>query len=325
LRLASFNLENLSDGSSAEVPLPARLEVLKPQLKRLNPDIICFQEVDATKTHSGEQRQLAALDRLLDGSQLANFHQASTTLEETGAPADRHNLVTLSRWPINRTVQYANDLVATPRYATVTSIPKEEDAAEILWDRPILAVEIKLPDGRTLHILNVHFKAQLASVIPGQKVGPFAWKSVSGWAEGYFVASIKRAGQALECRMVVDHIFDDDPSALIAVAGDFNSDAREVPLRIISGSTEDTGNGALARRSLALLEHSVSKSQRFTVVHRGHKLMMDHILVSRQLMADYRSFSVHNEMLGDELVAYTLIEAAPDSFHAPIVAEFAFD
>ena len=325
MRLASFNLENLSDSSHAEAPLSARLEVLKPQLKRLDPDIICFQEVDATKKHSGGQRQLTALDHLLDESQLGNFHQAHTTHDETGAPADRHNLVTLSRWPINQTRQYANDLVAPPRYASVTSIPKQNSAAEIVWDRPILDVEIKLPDGRVLHVLNVHFKAQLASVIPGQKVGPFAWKSVPGWAEGYFIASIKRAGQALECRMVVDHIFDGDPSALIAVAGDFNADTREVPLRIISGSTEDTGNGVLAVRSLALLEHSVPKSQRFTVVHRGHKLMMDHILVSRQLMAHYRSFSVHNEMLGDELVAYTLIDAAPDSFHAPIVAEFDFD
>jgi hypothetical protein len=30
-------------------------------------------------------------------------------------------------------------------------------------------------------------------------------------------------------------------------------------------------------------------------------------------------------MLGDELVAYTLVEAAPDSYHAPVVATFELD
>jgi hypothetical protein len=34
---------------------------------------------------------------------------------------------------------------------------------------------------------------------------------------------------------------------------------------------------------------------------------------------------VHNEALGDELVAYTQIDAAPDSYHAPIVAQFEDD
>jgi hypothetical protein len=46
------------------------------------------------------------------------------------------------------------------------------------------------------------------------------------------------------------------------------------------------------------------------------------LLVSRELLANYRGFEVHNEALGDELVAYTLIESAPDSYHAPIVARF---
>ena len=53
-------------------------------------------------------------------------------------------------------------------------------------------------------------------------------------------------------------------------------------------------------------------------------LMLDHLLVSRQLLSRYRGIEIHNEALGDELVAYTLIDAAPDSYHAPIVARFEF-
>ncbi len=168
----------------------------------------------------------------------------------------------------------------------------------------------------------MHLKAPLASFIPGQKAGPFAWKSVAGWAEGFYLAAMKRAGQALEARLLVDRMFDDTPDALIAVCGDFNSEEREVPFRILAGDTEDTGNGRLAGHELVALEHTLSDSRRFTVIHAGRKLMLDHILVSRPLLGRFRTMEVHNEALGDELIAYTLIERTPESYHAPVVADF---
>lgn len=171
-------------------------------------------------------------------------------------------------------------------------------------------------------MINLHLKAPLAAYVPGQKIGPFAWQSVSGWAEGFLRAAIKRSGQALEVRLLIDQIFEEDPQALLVLAGDFNAEEREVPLRMLVGSPEDTGNGLLVPHSLVLLEHTVPESQRFTVIHRGRKQMLDHLLVSRTMFAKYRNIEIHNEMLGDELVAYTLIEAAPESYHAPVVAEF---
>ena len=50
--------------------------------------------------------------------------------------------------------------------------------------------------------------------------------------------------------------------------------------------------------------------------------MVDHLLVSRALMAFYRGLEIHNEALGDEVVAYAGIDRSPESFHAPLVAEF---
>ena len=41
------------------------------------------------------------------------------------------------------------------------------------------------------------------------------------------MAAMKRSGQALEARLTVDAIFDAEPEALIAVAGDFNAEAAE--------------------------------------------------------------------------------------------------
>lgn len=323
MRIASFNLENLSDDPSAGAAIAERHAILRPQLARLDADILCLQEVDASRETASAPRRLTALDALLAQTPYRDFHRASTLRPGTEEPRDRHNLVILSRWPIQQVSQYANMLVPPPRYGCVTAEPPEADDA-IVWDRPILLAAIALPSGHTLHAVNMHLKAPLASFVPGQKTGPFAWKSVPGWAEGYFVAAIKRAGQALEARMAVDRIFDADPNALVAVCGDFNAEEREVPFRILAADTEDTGNGQLAARELVALEHSLPEFRRFTLIHAGRKMMLDHILVSRPLLAHYRAMEVHNEALGDELIAYTLVENTLESYHAPVVADFEF-
>ncbi len=104
--------------------------------------------------------------------------------------------------------------------------------------------EIDLGDGPSLHVFNLHLRAPLAAVIPGQKSAPFEWKSVPGWAEGYYLAALKRSGQVLEERLAVDRIFDQDPDARIAVMGDFNADDHQAPLRLLCAAprTPKTGN-----------------------------------------------------------------------------------
>jgi endonuclease/exonuclease/phosphatase family metal-dependent hydrolase len=320
LRIASFNVENLSGAPAATSP-EERYAILRPQLERLAADVLCLQEVDGARDNAAGPRSLKVLDAFLAGTPYSGYHRSSTCKPGTGEPRDKHNLVILSRWPIEHIAQYANDLVPAPRYQCVTADPRGGDDA-IAWDRPILEARIALPGGRKLHAINMHLKAPLASFIAGQKLGPFAWRSVSGWAEGCYLAAIRRAGQALEARILADRIFDCEPDALLAVCGDFNAEERETPFRILAGDTEDTGNGQLAFRELIALEHTLPEFRRFTVIHAGRRLMLDHILVSRPLLACYETMEVHNEALGDEIVGYTLIERNPESYHAPIVASF---
>lgn len=325
MRLASYNVENLTDSADYDVPLAARLEILVPQMERLAADIICFQEVDATHRTPGAPRELTALSQLNEAAGYGGYYIAHTTHPKTGHPRDKHNLVVASRWPILNVAQYCNDLVPAPLYRSATAEPGSTGNSPILWDRPILHVEIELPDGSPFHILNMHLKSPQASYIAGQKSGPFAWKTVSGWAEGYFLATIKQAGQALEARMLVDRLFNAAADGLIAVVGDFNAEEHDSPFRILKGDGEDTGNGRLVARSLVPLEHSLPESQRFSVIHRGRKMMLDHLLVSRRLLGHYRGIEIHNEALSDELVGATMVDATPESYHAPIVASFEFE
>ncbi|MGE4217935.1 MAG: endonuclease/exonuclease/phosphatase family protein [Alphaproteobacteria bacterium] len=321
LRIATFNLESLDDAPGLDPPLPRRLAVLRPILDRLDADLLCLQEVNGQLPGGRQPRQLLALDALLAGTPLGDFHRAATPGPH-GAPADRHNLVVLSRWPILESRSLRHDLVPPPLYRPVTALPPSAAAAPVEWDRPILHAAIALPGGRRLDLLNLHLRAPLAAPVAGQKQSSFVWRSAAGWAEGFYIAAMKRTGQALEARLLVDRLFDADPDGLIAVAGDLNAEALETPVRAIQADAEDTGNPALAGRSLSAVETGVPEAGRFSVLHHGRRLMLDHLLASPALARCCRRTDILNEGLLDEYFAYLAGLHPAASFHAPVVAEF---
>ncbi|MFQ5974190.1 MAG: endonuclease/exonuclease/phosphatase family protein, partial [Alphaproteobacteria bacterium] len=234
LRIASFNLENLDDSADAAVPLETRMAVLRPQLLRLEADVLCLQEINGQRLRKGEPRRLIALDRLLEDTPYRDYARASTS-GPGGGVADVHNVVILSRFPIVGSSELRHQLVEPPTHRMITAPEPSGDTERIRWDRPVMLTELDA-GGARLHVLNIHLRAPLAAIIPGQKQGAFSWRSVGGWAEGFFIAAVKRAGQALEVRLMVDRLFDADPGALVAVCGDFNAGLDEVPTRIIRGA-----------------------------------------------------------------------------------------
>ena len=81
----------------------------------------------------------------------------------------------------------------------------------------------------------------------------------------------------------------DNHDAKIVVAGDFNAGDHETPLKILAGAEEDTGNGLLAARSLAILDRSLPEDRRYSVMHHGRPEMLDHILCSRAMLAHFQN------------------------------------
>lgn len=316
LRIATFNLENLDDRTPSG--FADRLTVLRPQMLRLRADILCLQEVNAREDSRHGPRHLSALDALLDGTGYEGYHRL-VSLNRVGQRfSDHHNLVILSRLPILSGRQIWHDLLAPPRLAVAAQGGAEQ---MVEWDRPLLQAAIDLGGGQMLHLFNLHLRAPRAAHLPGHK-DHGVWSSVGAWAEGFFHASIKAAGQSLEARLAVDGLFDAEEAPLIAVCGDLNALDREVPVRTLRGDEEDTGNGHLAARSLVPVERSLPESLRHSVIHHGRPLMLDHILVSRALLGRYLGSELHNETLGDELVSPSHVQMPPDSYHAPLVAEF---
>ncbi len=319
LRIATFNLESLDEGPGVAPALEARLPILAPMLERLAADVICFQEVNAQPREGGKGRDFAALGRLLAAAGLSGY--AVVHSEKRGAgPADHHNLATASHVPIEETHQLWHDLVPAPRHGYVTAGPALGADASLAWERPVLYTRLRAPGGETLHLYNVHLRAPLACPVPGQKEGAFAWKSIAGWAEGYYLSEIKRAGQAFELRLALDRLFDAEPSAHVCIAGDFNAEEHHAPIEILRGEEDNTGNPALAARVMVPVERAVPASSRYSVIHQGRRQMLDHVMASRALMGHLRGCEIHNEALSDEVTAYGRPSSL--SYHAPVVAVF---
>ena len=322
LRLATFNLENLDDHPRDGIDFAERIAVMRPQLLRLRADVLCLQEVNSHSLTKSGPRLFAALDRLLAGTEYEHWHRVVSLNRGGVHPADKHNLVIVSRLPVLSHRQVWHDLVAPCSWVAAHVDPPGPAGAAVEWDRPIVHAVLDRGGGRRLHIVNVHLRAPRVVWLSGQKDRAGRWSSVAGWAEGFFLTAVKQAGQALEIRLLVESIFDAEPEAEVAVLGDFNGTDHEAALRIIRGNEEDTGNGHLSMRMLVPLERSLPESQRFSVIHHGRPVLLDHILVSRPLLGRYLGVELHNESLGDELVSPATIGAPPQSYHAPMVAEF---
>jgi endonuclease/exonuclease/phosphatase family metal-dependent hydrolase len=322
MRLGTFNLENLDLTPDMPVPFEVRAAVLRPVLERLQADILCLQEVNGQHVPDVPERRLVALERLLHGTPYATYHRAATCSPSGRGVASVHNLVTLSRFPISRHRDIRHERMKPLLHAYLSG-PLQGNAPEpVVFDRPLLHAEIALPDGRSLDVINLHLRAARASAIPGEKVTSSQWRTTGGWAEGYFLSALKRNAQALELRLIVDDILARDPERLLAIAGDFNAEDDETPVRLVAAAAEETGNPGHAALSLSVLDRSLPADRRWSVMVRGRPEMLDHILVSQALRRHFRGIEVHSDGLADADLAGA---AVAGSTHAPLVVELACD
>jgi endonuclease/exonuclease/phosphatase family metal-dependent hydrolase len=322
MRLATFNIESLDLPPKAEVPFEARAAALRPILERIAADILCLQEVNGQHVTGSPERRLVALDMLLQGTCYAAYQRAATSGPTGRGVASVHNLVTLSRYPVRRVREVRHEHVQPLLHRYVTGGSTGSEPQPIAFDRPLLLTEVEMSGGQVLDVINLHLRAPRASAIPGEKLNSSQWRTTSGWAEGYYLSSLKRTAQALELRLLVDAIFAHDPEHLIAVAGDFNAEDHETPLRLVVAAEEQKGNPVLASHSLVVLDRAIAADRRWSVLHRGRPEMLDHILASQSLATRLRGIEAHNEGLADEAIGAAAIAG---SSHSPLLAEFALD
>ncbi|ARN81915.1 endonuclease/exonuclease/phosphatase family protein [Methylocystis bryophila] len=326
-RIATFNLENLDWTAARDRQFERRIAVLRPLLRDLRADVLCLQEIAGRKSEPHAPRQLLALDRLLEETPYSAYFRASSTRPGADVPADVHNLVILSRWPIVATRQIYHDLVAKWRWSALGDDSNESSSIEVAFDRPLLYAAIDLPGAGPLHLINLHLRAPRPVPLPGGSA------SSRKRVEGLFLAAQKRERQALEARLCVEDIFDADEEATIALCGDLNVDEHDAASTILeanfeggardSEASERAGRAdpasAFSPRALEPLETRVPLERRYSVLHAGEPRLIDHILASASLARRCESVEILNEGLQDEAFAQDPIDG---SLHAPVVASF---
>ncbi len=315
-RLATFNLESFDERASEPQAFANRVAALQPLLMQVDADVFCLQEVNAQEQGRKQPRVFQALDHLLAGTPYSRFYRSHSVNPHTMRPSDVHNLVTLSRWPIVQTQQLVHNFIPAWRMPASNFGAAGADV-EICFDRPTLVSEIAKPGG-ALHILNMHLRAPRAAPLPQSGHGGH-WTTNADWARGFYIAALKRQGQALEARLAIDAILDSDAGARIAVCGDLNAENFETPLRILRGVPDEGGPALLAARALTALELRLPQQRRFSVIHDRRPVLLDHILVSNSLESDCTGVEILNEELADEA---HVIGPVAGSLHAPLIAKF---
>lgn len=310
IRVATWNPLDLgaqhapgpSDGSAAELLPELHLLATRRMLRRIRADVVALQEVFSDE----------GLDAAIEGTPYARYFR--TPLDPD--PEVERSQVILSRFPLR-------DYRLHRQRSRLSWFARGEGAGhEVRWNRPIVEVSIDLPGIGQTRLLTVHLKSKRPSETPGLMGGPGRWTSLAAHGEGMALSSLKRVGQALELRRLVDGIFDRYEDARVMVVGDFNDTLDSVPLSIIRGSYVEARNLELWDRELYPVELSLPDEKRFTLLHDGRPQMIDHVLISRALLASFHSARVLNETIRDHWATPRGLDLLPESDHAPVVAEF---
>lgn len=321
MKLATFNMESFGADRFEVAALKPRLEALRPRIRELDADILCLQEVNAQKVKGARSRQFLALDLLIAGTQYETYHCAASERASGKGPGDRHNLVILSRYPILSHESVFQQLAHAPLWMPSTAEPSYGEPETVTFERPILKSVVDLGWAKPLHLFVVHLRAPIAAVIRGGKTSATTWKSGSAWAEGYLLSVLKQTAQALELRLAVEKVFDDDEQAQIVLTGDFNATGETGTLRLLRADPDDTGSPDLKPRRLFQLDAALPLEKRQTVIHKGKGQALDHILASAAMADRTRDVRVFNYGLPDEV-----LDAGDDSYagsyHAAMRAEF---
>ncbi|MEP3045571.1 MAG: endonuclease/exonuclease/phosphatase family protein [Roseibium sp.] len=324
MKLATFNLESFGANRLNEDDLGPRIEALRPKILELEADILCLQEVNAQKVRGAEQRQFQALDQLLSGTRYEAYQRVSSDWAPGEGPGNRHNLLILSRYPITEVESLFNRHANPPRWLPMSADPAYDSAQNVTFERPILKTTIDLGRPKPLHLFVVHFRAPIAAAIRGGKNEDRSWKSLTAWAEGYQLSILKQTAQALELRLAVEALFEEDEHAEVILTGDFNATGETGTLRLLRADPDDTGSPDFVHRRLYQLDASLPIEKRQTVIHKGKGLTLDHVLASSALTDRVSDVRVYNHALPDEIYDDDDDDYA-GSYHAAMRVEFDID
>ena len=283
-------------------------------VRRIDADVLALQEAGPPET----------LDRLLDALE----HRGGYGPPIVGtADARGIRCALLTRVPVLRSEVHVTDALPFPVFHEGDPPPF---GARLPLRRGIVHARIDAGAFGPIDLFVAHFKSRRPAPLrdaAGNAARGLGSATPRERAESELRSLIWRSAEALYVRSKVDDVFAADPNAMAAVLGDFNDVAGSVPVNIVAGS-----GGSERIGELQSCAEVVPEGGRFSIIHRGNGMQIDHILVSAPLRARLKDAWILNDALrehspvfaGNSGAAGAPCDALPtiDSDHAPFVARF---
>ena len=301
LSIATFNVKNLlaPRDETERALLPERLDALGAVLHECDADVVALQEV-------GSAELVAAVASRTDRSRPYGEPVVG------GADARGIRCALLSRIGILDARVHAADSLAFPVFRDGDPSPF---GARIPLRRGVVHGRVLAPGLGEVDVLVAHFKSSLPVALRDADGAEIVPADARARAEGALRSVVWRAAEALYVRGLVDDVLDANPGARVAVAGDLNDVPGSLVLRLLSSD----GEGALLDCA-----RGVAAAERFSALHEGRPIQIDHVLATDSLFGRVTSARFLNAALRDHGVFEVGGDEAPtvDSDHAALVVGF---
>jgi endonuclease/exonuclease/phosphatase family metal-dependent hydrolase len=301
LSIATFNVKNLLEPTTnaARAILPRKLDAIAETLRACDADVVGLQEIGAA----------ALLSQVLDRLPARGGYG-----EPVMGTIDRRGIgcALLSRAPVLEARVHTCDALPLPVFRDGDPPPF---GARIPLRRGVVHVRVQGEGLGPVDVLVSHFKSARpvgARDAAGVERRPTTQRERG---EGELRSQIWRAAEALFVRGCVDDVLAGSPDALVAAVGDLNETMDSWGVRALRGE----GPGALLDAS-----EGIPAELRFSTLHGGRRMQIDHVLVTAPLHARIQQALFINAALREHDPLPDSGDETPtaDSDHAPLVVRF---
>jgi endonuclease/exonuclease/phosphatase family metal-dependent hydrolase len=298
--VATFNVMNLLEPRDEleRGRLGAKVDAIARTLLECDADVVALQEIGS----SGLARALVAA---LPGAGYGKPFVGT-------ADARGIRCALLSRLPVVDAREHTADALPFPTFGTEDPPPF---GTRIPLRRGVVHALVEAPQVGRVHVLSAHFKSRVG--VPLRDVGraELPAKTTRERSEALVRSLVWRCAEALHVRGVIDEVLARTPEAHVVLAGDLN----DVPESPVLGALRGDGPGQLFDCASRIPVES-----RFSVIHEGRGVQLDHALATAALHARLASARFENADLRDHGPFVPGVPEAPsvDSDHAPLVVRF---
>jgi endonuclease/exonuclease/phosphatase family metal-dependent hydrolase len=308
LTLATFNVKNLLEPPSqpartaeavaaGRALLGEKISWIARMLRDCDADVVGLQEVGPPE--------------LLDAV-LAEIPQAGYTRPILGTADPRGiRCALVSRVPVALSQVHTAEALDFPAYSADDPPPF---GRRIPLRRGVVHARVEAAGLGPVDVLVAHFKSPLAVRLRDSSGAEVEPRTPRETAEGSLRSLVWRAAEALHVRGIVDALLAARPGVLVAVVGDLN----DVPGSVVVRTLQGDGDGALLDCAVR-----IPSEHRFSAVHAGAHLQIDHVLASQPLYARLAAARFVNATLREHPITPNGDEPPTvDSDHAPLVVRF---